>query len=113
MHQMALAGGAPKPGPEAFYRADDAQQLAVALDAVLQDSYSKSCLLDLGEAPFFPDLTKVVIGNTEYSLVNDCGTEDGFVYTNMDFTQIEVCGAACADLGIEQSAEVNYYCDPG
>ena len=31
----------------------------------------------------------------------------------MDFTQIELCGAACADLALEQAAEVNYYCDPG
>ena len=80
---------------------------------MVQDSYAKSCVIDLDEPPFFPDFTKVLIGNTLYGLVNDCDTEDGFVYTNMDYTQIEVCGAACGDIAVEQSAEIQYFCDPG
>jgi hypothetical protein len=113
LHEMAIAGGAPKPGSEAFYRADDAQQLADALADVVAESYGKSCLLDLEEAPFFPDYTKVEIGGTVYELVADCDNEDGFVYSKDDYTQIEVCGAACADLGVAQSAEVQYFCTPG
>jgi hypothetical protein len=113
MQEMAIAGGAPKPGPEAFYRADDAQQLSDALNAVLQDSYGKSCLMDLTEPPFYPDYTKVLIGNTLYTLVNDCNTENGFIYTKMDYSQIQMCGTACDELAIEQSAEVQYFCMPG
>ena len=33
--------------------------------------------------------------------------------TVMEFSQIEVCGTACDDLGIQQSAEVQYFCNPG
>ncbi len=110
---MAIAGGAPKQGLEPFYRADDAQQLADALAQVVEDSYGKSCLLDLMDPPFFPEFTKVVVGNNVYELVNDCATEDGFVYTKDDFSQIELCGTACEELAIEQSAEVQFFCNPG
>lgn len=107
---MAIAGGAPKPGPEAFDRADDAQELADALAAVVADSIDNSCLMALEQPPEFPDFTKVVIGNTEYGLVDDCDSEDGFVYTDMDYTQIRVCGAACDELQIEQAALIQYSC---
>ena len=110
LHQMAIAGGAPKPGPEAFYRADDAQELSDALAAVVADSFGKSCVMNLDEPPPFPELTKVTVGNTKYSLVDDCENEDGFVYNNMEFTQIRMCGAACQQLQFEQSALVQYLC---
>ena len=113
LHQMAIAGGAPKPGPEAFYRADDAQQLSDALAAVLADSYGKSCVMDLQDAPMLPELVKVMIGDTQYPLVDDCDNQDGFVYTDPDYTQIRVCGAACEGLALEQSAVVQFFCVPG
>ena len=112
---MAEVGGAPKMGlgGEDFYRADDAEQLADALAEVVANSYATSCILNLDEAPFFPDLTKVVVGDTSFDLVNDCDVQDGFVYTNDTFTQIELCGTACELLGVVQMAEVQFYCDPG
>ncbi|PRQ05778.1 von Willebrand factor type A domain protein [Enhygromyxa salina] len=112
LEEMAIAGGAPKDGIESFYRADDADQLSEALAAVVEDSYGKSCLLDLEEEPFFPDYTKVVVGDVSYDLVDDCDSEDGFIYS-MEYSQLELCGAACDDLAIEQNAEVQFYCNPG
>jgi hypothetical protein len=111
LHGMANAGGAPKPGLEAFYRADDAQQLATALADVVAASAASSCLLALEQPPQFPDSTKVIIGNTEYPLVDDCDNEDGFVFTDMDYTKIRVCGAACDQLQIEQQAAVQLFCE--
>ncbi|NJK32111.1 MAG: VWA domain-containing protein [Deltaproteobacteria bacterium] len=112
---MAVAGGAPKMGMggEDFYRADDAQQLADALQTVVEESLATSCLLNLEQAPVFPLLVKVVVNGMSYSLVDDCETEDGFVYTGPEMTQIEMCGQACEALGDVQMAEVEYYCDPG
>lgn len=112
---IAEVGGAPKMGlgGEDFYRADDAQTLADALAQVVEDSYGSSCLLNLIEPPFFPDFTKVVIGGQSFDLVDDCTTQDGFVYVDDTYSQIELCGAACEALGIDPMAEVQYYCDPG
>lgn len=112
---MAVAGGAPKMGlgGEDFYRADDAQQLADALAEVVENSYLTSCVINLEEAPFFPELTQVVVGGQSFELVADCELQDGFIYTNPENTQIKLCGTACDLLGIDQQAEVQYYCDPG
>ncbi|MCA9685807.1 MAG: VWA domain-containing protein, partial [Myxococcales bacterium] len=114
LNAMAVAGGAPTgiPGQE-YYLANDADMLAAALEQVVQDSYGKSCLLDLDPAPNFPDYTKVLIDNTYYELVQDCDVEDGFIYTNPEFTQIKLCGAACVSFSDTPVAEVKYYCDPG
>jgi hypothetical protein len=115
---MAVAGGAPKMGVggEDFYRADDAQQLADALAEVVENSYLTSCLINLEEPPFFPDFTKVVVEGQSFDLlpdVDDCETDDGFIYTNAEFSQIKLCGQACELLGMAGMADVEYYCDPG
>jgi hypothetical protein len=114
LDSMAIAGGAPKMGlgGEDYYRADDAQQLADALAEVVANSYATSCLIDLVDPPFFPDLTKVVVGDQTFDLVDDCGTQDGFVYTDDMYEYIELCGAACDLLGVAQTAEVQFYCNP-
>lgn len=115
LDEMAIAGGAPKMGlgGEDYYRADDAQQLAEALAEVVQNSYADSCLLNLVDPPFFPELTKVVIGDQSFDLVDDCGSQDGFVYTDDTYGQLELCGAACELLAVAGSAEVQFYCNPG
>ncbi len=112
---MAEVGGAPKMGlgGEDFYRADDAQQLADALAQVVEDSYATSCVINIEEAPFFPDLTQVVVDGQSFGLVDDCDLQDGFVWTDDTFLQIELCGTACELLGIVQTAQVEFYCDPG
>ncbi len=112
LHAMAIAGGAPKAGPEAFYRADDAQQLADALAAIVAESYGKSCVMNLEQPPPFPEFTIVLIGDEQFALVDDCDSEDGFVYENPDLTQIRVCGAACELLQTEQFATVQFFCNP-
>ena len=110
LEQMAVAGGAPKDGPESFYRADDAEQLGQALADIVEDSILNSCLMALDPPPPFPDFTKVVVGDTEYDLIDDCENGDGFVYSKEDFTQIRVCGSACEELQLEGEALVQYFC---
>ncbi len=113
LEEMAIAGGAPKDGDEPFYRADDADQLDAALATVVEESLANSCTINLAQAPAFPTLTKVVIDGQIFDLIEDCETQDGFVYTNDDMTQIQVCGQACDLLGVTQMAKVEYFCDPG
>ena len=48
-----------------------------------------------------------------YRATDDCDNEDGFIFTNMDYTEIQVCGAACEQLGEENQALVQFFCDPG
>ncbi len=115
LNAMAVAGGAPSDEfGQDYYKADDADMLAAALEQVVEDSYGKSCLLDLDEPPFFPEFTKVVIGGNIYDLIEDCENEDGFIYSgDPEYSQITMCGQGCVDLGDVQNAEVQYFCNPG
>lgn len=113
LQDLAIAGGAPKAGEEKFYRADDADTLAEVLSAVVEDSYGNSCLLDLEDPPAFPDFTKVIIDMVAYELVADCDTENGFIYTNPEMTQIRMCGLGCEALTQAGAAKVQFFCQPG
>jgi len=113
LNAMAVAGGAPKPGDEKFYRADDADALALALAEAVEQSNANSCLLNLQAPPPFPLFTKVVIDGTAYGLVDDCDSENGFIYTNPELTQIRMCGLGCAAMVEFQGGQVHYFCMPG
>ena len=99
LEAMAVAGGAPNQGNESYYQADNADQLDAALAEVLADAKARNCAYGLEGTPMVPELATVTVSMTEYGLVQDCGSEDGFVYTDLDNTRIELCGAACAAVG--------------
>jgi hypothetical protein len=71
-----------------------------------------TCKIPLQFEPPFPDDTLVVVNGTSYGLVTDCATETGFVYS-VPYSEIEVCGNACTELGNAGTAEVQYFCDAG
>ena len=110
LNAMAVAGGAPQTGgSESFYLANDADELAGSIDDVFGAISSNNCTVALPEAPFTPALTQVDVGVQSYGVVTDCMTEDGFIYTNAENTEIELCGAACSDAALS----VRFICDPG
>jgi len=112
LNELATAGGTAKPGPEKFYNADNQNELAAALNAIVSDA--QSCVLPLGDEPGFPDFTKVKIDGAYVPKVADCANQNGWKYVDPapPYTAIELCGTACDTLKLTNEAGVEYYCKP-
>ncbi len=111
LNELAVQGGRPREDPEQrFYLALDQPQLKQALLEVVDDTLS--CSLPLPFAPKLPEMTGVAVGNESFSQVEDCASDDGWVYDDPDgpFTAIILCGAACEALKAAGSAEVEFFC---
>lgn len=111
IEDMAIAGGVPAPLGEPYYNAFNEPELAMALENVVG---AIECTITLQEAPIYPENVSVEVGNTWYPRVDDCGTEDGWVYTSPQgpYNAIQLCGAACDDLQGGNTVGVDYLC-PG
>ena len=105
LNEVAAMGGT-----GSFFNSQDQAELEAALNDVI-DSV-KTCIIPLAEEPVFPEFTKVLVANVEWPMVNDCGTENGWVYAN-PYDTIELCGTACDALKNAGDADVEYYCNPG
>jgi hypothetical protein len=90
LDDMAVAGGAPQPGPTSYYRVDD----LVGLEQVFQSIASKyiSCDFDLADPPPDQDHTNVYF---DKNVVPE-DPVDGWVWKSP--SEIELVGAACAKL---------------
>ena len=109
LNELAVQGGKPKDDPvEKFYNAVNQIQLKAALDAIAADNVS--CVIPLDEPPSSPDKTKVLVGLEEIPKVMDCTMENGWVYTDAEYSAIELCGTACDKLKAEKQADVEFYC---
>lgn len=108
---VAMAGGAPSPGPEPFYNAFNELELADALDEVITDI---ECTINLDIEPDFPDSIGVIVDATGYDQVLDCESENGWVFTAPagPYNAIQLCGAACDSIQDGGLVEVDYIC-PG
>jgi cysteine-rich repeat protein len=103
-------------GPPYFYNTQNQAQLLSDIQDVLNSL--QSCFVDLPFPPLFPDITEVYIGGTLVTPYHqgetDCGTfSTGWVYTDTTYTQIELCGSSCADLGGQGALDVVYKCEGG
>ncbi len=108
--EVALAGGVPSQGIDAFYNSFNEMELA---DAVGQVVGAIECTVTLEVEPDFPDHVEVTVSGTTYPQVADCDAEDGWVYTspNGPFNAIQLCGVACDDLQGEGGViSVDYVC---
>ncbi len=110
MNDYAEAGGVPKQGNEKFYNSSNGIELQQAMEDIIESVLS--CSVTLNPEPAFPDLTKVILGGMELSQVTDCDTEDGWVWETQ-YSEIRLCGAACAEFKTLQNVEIEFYCDPG
>ena len=114
LNELATQGGKPKNNPnEKFYNADNQLELTAALDSIIADALS--CVIPLASEPGKPELTKVNINGGLVPHVNNCGNENGWVYTNPNgpYDAIELCGTACTSLKMVGKADVNFFCVPG
>jgi hypothetical protein len=106
LNELAQLGGT-----GTFYNSVNQNQLLAALDLVVAEV--QSCIIPLDGAPFFPEYTKVIVDGVEWDQVGNCANEDGWIYTDMNNDEIELCGDACDSLKNTGEADVEYYCNPG
>lgn len=113
LNDVAEAGGKPLVGMAEFYQTTNQNELQDALQQIIDDALS--CIVPLDPEPAFPDLLEVVIDDMNVPAVDDCASEDGWVYTNPGgpYDAIELCGTWCDALKVAGSVTAEYYCNPG
>jgi hypothetical protein len=67
------------------------------------------CVLGLDPVPDNPDFLAIHLDGDEVTPVNDCETDDGWVFVDgpEPFSTVELCGAACDLLRADVNAEVS------
>ena len=113
LNALAIAGGVPKNDPnEQFYNAQNQIELQDALTAISQQVLS--CIIDLDPPPVYPDFVEVKVDEMNYGKmqVTDCDTEDGWMFSNPEKSQITLCGAACTQFQMTGNIDAQYKC-PG
>ncbi len=107
LNDLATEGGKPRADPdEKFFNTVNQIELAAALDEIAVDALT--CLIEIDPPLLAPEQTGVVVDGVLVPPVEDCATENGWVYTNPDgpFDGIELCGSACAGLKLVGEAEL-------
>lgn len=112
LNTVAVAGGRPKAGSEKFFNTVNEIELMDALGQIAGQVVS--CVIPLDPAPENPDFVEVEIAGNKLDRVDDCATEDGWVYVNPDgpYDALELCGSACdayVDAGL---VDATYGCPP-
>ncbi len=110
LNEVALAGGAPASGVDAFYNTFNELELSAALETVAGQI---ECTLNLANPPEHPDLVTLTTGGVTYHEVADCETEDGWVYTSPGgpYNAVRLCGYACETLqGEGGTVAIDYAC---
>ncbi|MEZ4451384.1 MAG: VWA domain-containing protein [Nannocystaceae bacterium] len=113
LNALAIAGGVPKNDPnEQFYNAQNQIELQAALTAISQQVLP--CVIDLDPPPKYPDFVMVQVDDVDYgkTQVTDCESEDGWIFSNPEKTQITLCGAACEKFQMTGNIDAQYAC-PG
>lgn len=109
LNEVALAGGAPREGDEAFYNVADAVELQDALRDIVGDL---SCQVQLQDAPN-PEETMIfrVAGEVQNE-IGDCATQSGWHFADaMDTSIIEMCGASCDLFQETGEVAVEFLCE--
>lgn len=72
----------------------------------------EGCVVPLDVEPGFPDWVKVFIDDMEVLRIEDCASENGWIYPDPmgPFDAIELCGAACEALHLVGEIEVHFFC---
>ncbi len=116
LNDVAMAGGVPKNGgmdPEKFYNATNEIELQAALDAIAGAVISCTVPLDPPPEPIQENWVEIDIGGMTWPKVMDCASEDGWMFTKPDLSEIELCGAACDAFKMAGGAlDATYGCPP-
>ena len=92
LNDMADAGGRPQAGPVHYYAAEDQTALTAALTAIAGNVIS--CVVELDEAPDYPDYVHIYMDGGEVPR----DPNNGWDYTDNTNTAIEFYGDACDTL---------------
>ncbi|RMG93416.1 MAG: VWA domain-containing protein [Deltaproteobacteria bacterium] len=116
LNDVAMAGGVPKNGgmdPEKFYNATNEAELQAALDAIAGAVISCTVPLDPPPEPIQENWTEIEVDGMVWPKVMDCATEDGWMFTQPDLSEIQLCGAACDAFKAAGGAlDATYGCPP-
>jgi hypothetical protein len=113
LNLVAIAGGKPQAGDEKFFNARNEMDLEMALSQIAGQVVS--CIVPLAEpGPLHPDFVTINIGGVEVPRVDDCETENGWVYVNPNgpYDAIELCGTACDQLAEYGDLDAVFGCPP-
>jgi hypothetical protein len=113
LDELAEQGGRPREGEGSRYYATENQ---ADLEAALQQIAGQqvSCVAPLDPQPEHPLFVELQVGAQTIDRVEDCATEDGWVFVNPDgpYDSIELCGTACDRLAAEGDLQAFYGCPP-
>lgn len=112
LNLVAIAGGKPRAGSEKFFNARNEDDLQAALSDIAGQVVS--CTVPLAEPPLDPEFVEIEIGGNPLARVEDCATEDGWMFADPDgpFDAIVLCGAACDALAQSGELQAIYGCPP-
>jgi hypothetical protein len=114
LNELAEQGGVPRDGAVKYYRTDNEIELLAALEEIAAEQVS--CVIPLDPPPTHPAFVTVEIEGELIPKVDDCATEDGWVFHEPDedgvFHTIELCGTACDQLVTVGLIDATYGCPP-
>ncbi len=113
LNLVAVAGGKARDGAEKFFNAQNELDLQDALSEIA--GQVASCIVPLADpGPLHPDFVTITINGIEVPRVDDCETQDGWVYVNPDgpYDAIELCGVACGELADAGVLDAVFGCPP-
>ena len=113
LDDLAEAGGFPREGDgKKYYSTTSQVELEEALAEIVGQAFT--CQVPLDSEPMHPDFVEIEIGGESFDRVDDCDSEDGWVWVNPDgpYDTIELCGAACDALAMSGSVHTIFGCPP-
>ena len=112
LNLVAIAGGKPRDGDEKFFNANNEVELMEALSEIA--GQVTTCVVPLATASMHPDFVEISIAGVEIPRVEDCATEDGWVWVDPDgpYDAVELCGAACSQLAAAGDVDITFACPP-
>lgn len=112
LNTVAEAGGRALEGNERFFNASNEVELQAALAEIAGQVVS--CTIPLNPEPTAPDFVEIEIAGEAVERVEDCATEDGWVYVNPEgpYDAIELCNAACDALANNGELDAVFGCPP-
>lgn len=112
LNLLAEQGGRPRDGEVRYYATENQVELETALAEIVGAQID--CTVALSPEPEYPQFVEIEVGGMTVARVDDCATEDGWVFTNPDgpYDSVELCGTACDLLAAEGTLQALYGCPP-
>jgi hypothetical protein len=113
LNELAEDGGVPRAGEVKYYQTDNEFELQEALEEIAAEQVS--CVIELDPPPEHPNFVTVEIDGETIPQVDDCASEDGWVFHEPEdgvYHFIELCGAACDQLVAVGLIDATYGCPP-